>query len=103
MLGTSETRLTSTTNPKHDHEITKASRFQTQGTAKKPTLHPSKEIYQTNDTIFAIFSEFFPEKNMNIPRPTTAFTSPTRSIIHKKRTEWIVPIFAKHFGKEAVT
>ena len=69
----------------------------------KTTPHPSKETYQTNGTIFSIFSEFFPEKDMDIPRPTTPFTSPARSIIHKKRTKWIVPIFAKHFGKESVT
>lgn len=93
----------STTNPKQAHEITKASRLHTQSTAKKPTHNPRKETHQTNHVIFAIFSEFCPEENMNTPRPTTAFTSPTGSIIHKKRTKWIVPIFANHFGKEAVT
>lgn len=63
--------------------------------------HPSRETYQTNGNIFAFFSDF-PQTDMGIPRPITAFTSPARSMIHKKRARYIGPTFAKHFGKESV-
>jgi len=83
MLSTREPRFINNTKPKQDHGITSLQTSNAQH-RQKTTPHTNKETYQTNGTIFAIFSEFLPEKDKDIPRPTSTFTSPARSVIRKK-------------------
>lgn len=80
--------------------------FKHRAQQKKKKTNPSTQERKHIRQIIPFLPSFLNSAHRKIwtsPGPQTAFNSPTGSIIHKKRTKWIVSIFAKHFGKEAVT
>lgn len=102
MLGTSETRLTNNTNLKQDHGITKFSRLQTHRKNSPPHKQGNISHKWYN---FCHLSWICPRERHGHPQAHNSFYFPRyKHCSHtQKRTEWIVPIFAKHCGKESVT